>query len=344
VLSSLSESEHLYGANEFYCGRCESSTEADKQWAIQELAPVTVLSFSRFTYDLQLRVRKKVMTPCKIPLELPVNVLEQVQLRHLSSFLCHLGAPTCGHYYSLALHDNTWWKFNDEVATPLTATQFRSELHIANTGCGYMAFYTAPPPPPPPSPPPVPTSPPPSLPLAARPTPPHDTGLGLNTGLGLATTLYAFAESKDSNLARDAMASTEEEVNDICTAITRDAAINPAMGSHEEALKHSLQASQEHLQLDHALQASKPVAIREALRTTTAELEDIECAKEASALEYAKEISIAETFTVEPESQGRHLLLGHILKTTDDDAHDDDDDDDEVKTRTRTQTQTQTQT
>ena len=76
------------------------------------------------------------------------------------------------------------------------------------------------------------------------------------------------------------------------------------------------------------------MAIREALRNT-AELEDIECAKEASALEYAKEISIAETFTVEPESQGRHLLLGHILKTTNDDAHDDDDDDDdEVKTRT----------
>ena len=98
---------------------------------VQGLPSILQLHLKRFNYNWQTDQMSKINTPCSFPEELDLSTIcTDIQQNEksracykLQSVVIHVGEFGSGHYYAYVRPDvlsDTWYRFNDHVATQVT--------------------------------------------------------------------------------------------------------------------------------------------------------------------------------------------------------------------------------
>lgn len=126
--------EHHYRneiLNEWRCDVCHNKSQSVKTTRLWNPPEILIISLKRFNKDL-IKNNKKI----DIPIEFSINkwCLKKTDSKYkLSSVAYHLGDFSNGHYISVGIHSDKWWKVDD-----LSCDIVKSP-DIFN---GYVFFYT----------------------------------------------------------------------------------------------------------------------------------------------------------------------------------------------------------
>ncbi|KAI0086174.1 cysteine proteinase [Irpex rosettiformis] len=132
-IEAMLEPETLNGDNQYFCSRCESLRDAQRQTELTELPPVLHFSLLRFVYDFTTMERKKSKQLISFPHTLDMSkytttrrtgrsVPEVSPKYHLRGILQHKGPSAYHGHYEAQIFDvatQAWYQFNDETVTKI---------------------------------------------------------------------------------------------------------------------------------------------------------------------------------------------------------------------------------
>lgn len=123
-LAKYCNEETLDGDNQYLCGQCGCKRDAVRALTFQKLPPVLNVQISRYVFDREKLIKKKLSDKVLLPLELKVNALSKerkagtTEHRYLlCAVMRHKGTSAySGHYVAEAMDWLTgqWFEFNDE--------------------------------------------------------------------------------------------------------------------------------------------------------------------------------------------------------------------------------------
>lgn len=107
--------EILDGDNQYHCSACDCKRDAKRVMKLTELPPVLNVQLSRYVFDRQRYIKKKLMDKVLIPTILKVGTERTYRL---CAVMRHIGTSAySGHYVAEAMDWLTgqWFEFNDEL-------------------------------------------------------------------------------------------------------------------------------------------------------------------------------------------------------------------------------------
>lgn len=124
----------LTGSNKYSCEVCKMPTDAERRVLLRKLPPRLQITLSRFDYDFENGVKKKICTAVKLPVNLDLTSCLQRTADILSTeaiagvqsakytltcIIHHLGTRAdFGHYVAqVCLPTGDWWIIDDDVAS-----------------------------------------------------------------------------------------------------------------------------------------------------------------------------------------------------------------------------------
>lgn len=124
----------LTGSNKYSCEMCKVPTEAERRVLLRKLPPRLQITLSRFDYDFENGVKKKICTAVKLPVNLNLTSClkrtaeilstgaiagDQSTRYTLTCIIHHLGTRAdSGHYVAqVCLPTGDWWIIDDDVAS-----------------------------------------------------------------------------------------------------------------------------------------------------------------------------------------------------------------------------------
>uniref|UniRef100_H2ZX11 Ubiquitin carboxyl-terminal hydrolase n=1 Tax=Latimeria chalumnae TaxID=7897 RepID=H2ZX11_LATCH len=143
--------EMLTGDNKYYCEMCASLQDAEKVVEVSEAPCYLILTLLRFSFDLKVMKRRKIIDNVYVPLVLKLPV--RVSVYDLCSVVVHSGISSeSGHYYcyareglgtneSQADSGSQWYLFND---TRVSFSSFESVSNVTSylpKDTAYVLFY-----------------------------------------------------------------------------------------------------------------------------------------------------------------------------------------------------------
>lgn len=109
--------EILDGENRYFCSQCDCKRDAKRSLKLAELPPVLNVQLSRYVFDREKFVKKKVSDKVLLPRTLAVQTGATTKKYFLCAIMRHQGnSAYSGHYVAEALDWLTgmWFEFNDE--------------------------------------------------------------------------------------------------------------------------------------------------------------------------------------------------------------------------------------
>jgi ubiquitin carboxyl-terminal hydrolase 48 len=111
--------EELSGDNQYWCETCQTKRDAQRTIWFQELPPLLNVQISRYVFDREKLVKKKLMDKVCLPqiLTVPLKGKKSDSKYLLCAVMKHHGTSAYqGHYVAEAMdwHCGTWFEFNDE--------------------------------------------------------------------------------------------------------------------------------------------------------------------------------------------------------------------------------------
>jgi ubiquitin C-terminal hydrolase len=132
-LDQYTKAEMLDGENQYFCDYCKCKQNAKRVMKLTELPPVLNIQLSRYVFDREKFVKKKLMDKVRLPTVLNVNRYggsvsknkgEPVEKKYiLCAVMRHQGTSAySGHYVAEAMDWTTgqWYEFNDETVKVLS--------------------------------------------------------------------------------------------------------------------------------------------------------------------------------------------------------------------------------
>ena len=132
-LDQYTKAEMLDGDNQYFCDYCKCKQNAKRVMKLTELPPVLNIQLSRYVFDREKFVKKKLMDKVRLPTVLNVNRHgdsvsknkgEPVEKKYiLCAVMRHQGTSAySGHYVAEAMDWTTgqWYEFNDETVKVLS--------------------------------------------------------------------------------------------------------------------------------------------------------------------------------------------------------------------------------
>eukprot|EP00980_Cylindrotheca_fusiformis_P009690 scaffold2141_cov120-Cylindrotheca_fusiformis.AAC.25 len=138
------QEETLEGAEQWYCGRCETLVDATKKIDLWILPPILIVHLKRFRYNDGGNVGSKNEAAIEYPImqwDLKSRVKSKgstYPMYDLYAVSNHMGSLGGGHYTALALNrfDDAWYEFNDSSYRCV-----EESIHMDHTKSAYVLFY-----------------------------------------------------------------------------------------------------------------------------------------------------------------------------------------------------------
>ena len=143
-LDQYTTPEILEGDNMYFCDKCKCKQNAKRVPKLTELPPVLNVQLSRYVFDRQKFVKKKLMDKVLLPTKLlvdqdgdsKVNVQPSKKTYILCAVMRHKGTSAySGHYIAEAMDWTTgqWYEFNDESV----------EVLVSGPSCSYCPSFVS---------------------------------------------------------------------------------------------------------------------------------------------------------------------------------------------------------
>lgn len=143
-LNQYTSVEVFKGDNQYFCSKCDCKQDAERELKLTKLPPVLNVQLSRYVFDREKFVKKKVMDKVLLPSVLSIDQhtidsrsassssSSSVKKYQLCAVMRHHGTSAySGHYIAEAMDWTTgqWYEFNDESVRPLPSGP-SSSVHI----------------------------------------------------------------------------------------------------------------------------------------------------------------------------------------------------------------------
>mmetsp|Transcript_27557 Transcript_27557/g.66233 ORF Transcript_27557/g.66233 Transcript_27557/m.66233 type:complete len:2159 (-) Transcript_27557:44-6520(-) len=125
-LNQYTSIEEFNGDNQYFCSKCNCKQDAERAPKLTKLPPVLNVQLSRYVFDREKFVKKKVMDKVLLPSVLSIEqhsgAVSTIKKYMLCAVMRHHGTSAySGHYIAEAMDWTTglWYEFNDETVRPL---------------------------------------------------------------------------------------------------------------------------------------------------------------------------------------------------------------------------------